>query len=129
MPLAARLFSRTHAYRTARRFPRYRVSTPVRILRHVSTAFPNFQGRATDLNEGGLSLLAFLELRIGEQLSLEFGVPRVEQRLTIRGLIRNRNGCAYGVEFITETGADQENVDRLRSSLAVLARWNNTAQA
>ena len=104
-----------------RRWPRYKLDLRVRILNALTAKFPEFHGRATELNQGGLTLFAFRELQLGEKLAIEFVPPQADRPVRVRGCIRNRNGYGYGVEFITENDSDQYNVGQLETTLRELA--------
>jgi hypothetical protein len=56
-----------------RRWPRYRVNVPIRVIVSRAMKASVFDGRGTSLNEGGMALFAGAELRSG-RLSLRGGV-------------------------------------------------------
>lgn len=91
------------------------------MLNSAPARFAVFHGRATELNGGGLRLFALRELRVGEELAIEFIPPHADRPVRVRGCIRNRNGYGYGVEFITENDSDQYNVGQLKSTLQAMA--------
>ena len=62
-------------------------------------------------------MFARVELRIGDQIEVEFMPPYSGPPIRLRGFVRNSHNSAYGVEFITESDADYESVDQIESIL------------
>jgi len=58
--------------------------------------------RGSQINAGGLALLADTELAIGDEAELQF----TDYDVTLRGVVRNRAGNHYGVKFVA-TSADE----------------------
>jgi hypothetical protein len=104
-------------YATARRFPRYKVDVPVRVITQGLTKVTIVQGRGSELNVGGMAIFAGIELSIGAQVIVEFTPPYSGQPIRVRCFVRNRAGYRYGVEFITESDDDYENVNRIETIL------------
>ena len=104
-------------YATARRFPRYKVDVPVRVITQGLTKVTIVQGRGSELNIGGMAIFAGTELSIGAQVLVEFTPPYSGQPVRVRCFVRNRAGYNYGVEFITESDDDYESVDRIETLL------------
>jgi hypothetical protein len=104
-------------YATARRFPRYKVDVPVRVITQGLTKVTIVQGRGAELNVGGMAVFAGIELSIGAQVIVEFTPPYSGQPIRVRCFVRNRAGYRYGVEFITESDDDYENVNRIETIL------------
>ena len=103
-----------------RRWPRYRVDVPVRLLKSNGRNGDSAVGHGTDLNSGGLRVFALLELAPGDRIAIEFTPPYSGKLITIQGVVRNRRGHTYGVEFIMESDSDCENVAQLQFSFARL---------
>ena len=97
-----------------RRWPRYSVLTPVRVLMQVETGLEPVAGRGTQLNEGGMTLYAVAQLAVGEEVLVELTPAYADQPIRVPCLVRNRHCYTYGLEF---TSASSENVDQLRSIL------------
>jgi PilZ domain len=100
-----------------RRFRRYRLDVPVRVI--VQTEFKTriIDGRGNELNEGGLAVSAGVELDLGENVEVEFTPAYTGQPLRARAAVRNRAGYRYGLEFLTDTPSDRERVDDIRIAL------------
>jgi hypothetical protein len=104
-------------YASARRFPRYKVDVPVRVITQGLTKVTIIQGRGSELNNGGMTIFAGMELSIGAQVLVEFTPPYSGQPVRVRCFVRNRAGYRYGLEFITESDDDYENVNRIETIL------------
>jgi hypothetical protein len=107
-------------YKTARRWPRYTIDVPVRLITQRPTKVAIVQGRGRELNHGGIAVFAGVEVSIDEQVAVEFTPPYAGQPIRARGFVRNRNGYTYGIEFITENDADYRNVGQLEAILKTL---------
>ncbi len=108
------------AYETPRRWPRYKVGVPVRLIAEGPTKVAVARGRGRELNVGGMAVIADIELTIDEQVAIEFMPCDVGQPIRVRGSVRNRNGYSYGIEFITENDNDFRNMGQLESILKTL---------
>ena len=58
-----------------RRWERYRVNVPIRVIVSHAMKASIFDGRGTSLSEGGMALFAGAELRPGDQVAVEFTPP------------------------------------------------------
>ena len=104
-------------YASRRRWPRYKVDVPVRVITQGLTKVTIVQGRGSELNNGGMAIFAGTELSIGAQVLVEFTPPYSGQPVRVRCFVRNRAGYNYGVEFITESDDDYVSVDRIETIL------------
>lgn len=102
---------------TFRRWPRYRLDIPVRLIADKCGKVAIVQGRGNELNEGGLTLFAGIELSLDEHISVEFTPPYAGGAIRARCIVRNREHYRYGVEFLTENDEDQDNSDSIRAVL------------
>src|ERR1700758_2412739 len=100
-------------YEKIRRWPRYIIDVPVRLMAKTSTKVATVQGFGRELSCGGMSVFAGIELSNGEQVAVEFTPPDSETGVRVRGVVCNRNGYTYGIKFITENEADYSNVGEL----------------
>jgi len=100
-----------------RRFRRYKLDVPVRVI--VQTEFKTriIDGRGNELNEGGLAVNAGVELEVGDSVEVEFTPAYTGQPLRARAAVRNRSGYRYGLEFLAETPLDHERVEDIRIAL------------
>jgi len=107
-------------YPIARRWPRYQINVPVRVITQPPRKVTVVQGRGRELNAGGLAVFAGTELSIDDPVAVEFTPPYSGQPIRVRCLVRNRSGYNYGVEFITENDADYGNVAQIRTVLQAM---------
>ncbi len=104
-------------YETFRRWPRYRLDIPVRLIVNKGNNVAIVQGRGNELNEGGLTLFAGIELLPDEHLSVEFTPPYAGGPIRARCIVKNREHYRYGVEFLLEDDQDHQNAERIRGVL------------
>jgi hypothetical protein len=104
-------------YPKQRRWARYKVDVPVRVITEGPTKVAIVQGRGSELNCGGMTVFAGMELSMEAQVSVEFTPPYSGQPIRVRCFVRNRNGYTYGMEFITESDTDYESVGQIEAIL------------
>ena len=104
-------------YSPQRRWTRLKIDVPVRVIvaRDDMTAYVS--GRGRELNEGGMAVFAGVELKLDSQVQIEFTAPYSSEPIRVAGLVRNRNGYSYGVEFLADSPEERRRVARLRSIL------------
>ncbi len=105
----------------ARRWRRLHLDVPIRVIVHGPNKTSVIVGRGNELNEGGMALTAGVELNLGDKTELEFTPPYSGMPIRIRGVVRNRKGYRYGMEFLAEDPQESEQVDRWRTMLGVLS--------
>ena len=73
-----------------RRWQRYKVNVPIRVIVSRAMKASIFDGRGTSLSEGGMALFAGAELRPGEQRShsLKYVLKQLTPPLIWQGLAR-----------------------------------------
>ncbi len=104
-------------YPIPRRFPRYRLNVPVRAVVEKTEKVVIVQGRGDELNEGGMSIFAGVEVPVGGHLAVEFTPPYSGTPIRVRCVVRDRRGYNYGVEFLLESDSDHERVADIRAAL------------
>jgi len=104
-----------------RRWQRYRLNLPIRLIvsREDSTRITD--GRAADMSEGGMLIFAGIELKTDDKVFIEFTPPYSNAPVRAPGTVRHRRGYNYGVEFLDETSADREQTEKLRNLLKLAA--------
>ena len=100
-----------------RRYRRYKLDVPVRVIVHSDEKTRIINGRGNELNEGGLAVSAGVELETGDIIEVEFTPAYTGQPLRARAAVRDRKGYRYGLEFLTETPVDNERVEDIRIAL------------
>jgi hypothetical protein len=96
-----------------RRWRRHKVDVPIRVIVHGTSKTSLFDGRGNELSEGGMALTAGLELRLGDRVEIEFTPPYSGSPIRHRGIVRNRTGYRYGIEFVTDNNKEMEQMERL----------------
>jgi hypothetical protein len=104
-----------------RRWQRYRLNLPIRVIVGRKDGPRIADGRANDISEGGMLIFAGMELRVDEKLQLEFTPPYSSDPIRVPGIVRHRRGYNYGVEFRSETRADEEQTEKFRNLLHLAA--------
>src|SRR5713101_3348543 len=77
--------------------------------------------RGTSLSEVGMAMFASTELRLGDQVAVEFTPPYSVPPIRVEARICNRTGYHYGVEFLAIDNSQRQSVDQLRMHLASFA--------
>lgn len=99
-----------------RRWERFRLDLPLRLVVHrEKTTIVN--GRGSDISEGGLLIFAGVELKEGEEIFIEFTPPYSGEPIRVRGVVRNRTGYKYGVEFLWNSPEEEDQTARFRKLL------------
>jgi len=104
-----------------RRWQRFRLNMPIRLIVNREDSTRITEGRVQDISEGGVLIFAGIELRAGDRLSVEFTLPYSSTPVRAPGTVRHRRGYNYGVEFLAETSADQEQTAKFRNLLKLAA--------
>jgi len=101
-----------------RRWPRYHVQLPVLIAPTASDTDLAIHGLVCELSRAGMELYAGVNLQPGDVMEVEFQTPR---RIHVSGIVRDRSGFCYGVEFcepLPEPQIEQQRDQRLELELA-----------
>lgn len=104
-----------------RRWRRYQFTAPVRLTMKKSRQRDVINTRGCRMNDGGLAVRADTELTIGDETEIRFMPPHFYPFVRLRGVIRNRAGDLYGVEFQATSAAEKEQLALFRR---ILARWD-----
>lgn len=108
-------------FASSRRWQRYKVNVPIRVIVCRAMRASIFDGRGTSLSEGGMALFAGAELRPGDQVAVEFTPPFSTPPIRVDAMICNRTGYHYGVEFLAADNAQRQSVAQLRMHLVSFA--------
>lgn len=108
-------------YRNVRRWQRYKVNVPIRVIIQRAMKASIIDGRGSALNEGGMALFVGAELKPGEQVGVEFTPPYSAPPIRVTARVCHRNGYNYGVEFLNANPEQQEGVSQFRRHLASMA--------
>jgi len=66
--------------------------------------------RACEMNPGGIAIQTNTELSIGTQAKIEFARRSFGLPLTLRGVVCNRAGRRYGVEFLVTNAVEKQHL-------------------
>lgn len=80
-----------------RRWPRYPVALPARVISTSRAQLLSVPGLVTELSQGGIAIYAGIQVEPGDLTEVEFQTPCVR----VAGVIRNRDGFCFGLEFLT----------------------------
>lgn len=100
-----------------RRWPRRKLDVPVRVVVHAAEKTVIRDGRGRELSEGGMCFSAGVELKVGDQVEVEFTPAYSGQPIRVRAVARNRNGYSYGVEFVASNDEERSEIASLRENL------------
>jgi len=83
-------------FANTRRWPRHTVKMPLRIVSASDTSQTIVPGLATEISRCGMALYAGVQLEPGDRMEVEFPTATP---MRITGVVKNREGYCYGVEF------------------------------
>jgi hypothetical protein len=83
---------------STRRWQRLPVDMPVSVVFQSGTSTMVAPGRGIELSEGGMALYAGLQLKPLDLVEVEFEYPH---HVKVAGIVRNRSGCCFGLEFLS----------------------------
>ncbi len=87
----------TTAQTNTRRWQRYPVDLPVRILPCSRLPAIAVTGRGSELSQCGMALYAGVDLKPDDLMEVEFLIP---DSLRVMAIVRNRSGYYFGLEFL-----------------------------
>jgi c-di-GMP-binding flagellar brake protein YcgR len=90
-------------YSRVRRWPRYKVSLSLKVLIQGPAGAEQMYGHGRDISEGGMAVYVPTDFEIGDTTTIEIIFPNSIEKMSLRAVIRNREGFRYGVEFISPT--------------------------
>ncbi|MGA9390894.1 MAG: PilZ domain-containing protein [Candidatus Sulfotelmatobacter sp.] len=79
-----------------RRWPRYHVHLPVFIMINSGVGETAVPGLVSELSRSGMELYGGVNLQPGELMEVEF---QTSGNLHVTGVVRNRSGFCFGLEF------------------------------
>ncbi len=115
--MATEVIPHDSVYDQVRRWPRYKLEVPLRVLARKRDKIAITSGRGNELNEGGMTVFAGVELALDEEIAIEFTPPYSGEPIRVRAIVRDRQGYSYGIEFLATTIDDHENVSQIRNVL------------
>ena len=104
--------------KSTRRWPRYQVNLPVRMLVRKPGMLRVAHVRGRELNAGGMAVSAIVELAVGDQVQLEFLVVLSRRPIRLKATVQNRVDHQYGLAFLATNPAEEKEVKALRKMIA-----------
>ncbi len=99
-----------------RRFRRMSVDISVKVF---VPGRPASLGRGHEVSAAGLAVYVPMELPLGIEVSLSFTLPYSRFQFGVAGIVRNRDGFRYGVEFLKLAAAEKAEILRVTDVLAL----------
>jgi hypothetical protein len=98
-----------------RRWPRYQVDLPVRIIALNGVFTTPLMARGSNISRAGMALRASVALNPGDLMQLQF--PTAEPS-RVSAVVRYRNGNYMGLEFLSQLPPDDETKEHLSADAA-----------
>ena len=111
----------TRANSPPRRWPRHGLAVPLRVVIHAPDKTVIRDGRGRELSPGGMCFEAGVELKIGDQVEVEFTPAYSGHPIRVRAVARNGNGYRYGVEFVPSGDQERHEIAFLCDNLRALS--------
>lgn len=108
---------KTESHSKTRRWSRFKVEVRVKVV------LPNrgaIYGQGSDISEGGMALFVPTELETGQTVQAEILLPYCREKVMLRGVVRNRDGFRYGVEFSALSDHEKLLIERVCRALAMV---------
>jgi len=90
-----------------RRWPRFHVHLPVLIAAETADSEIAIPGMVSAISRSGMEVYGGVPLRPGDMMEVEF---RSAGTVRIAGIVRNRSGYCFGMEFLRLTAFDSDIV-------------------
>lgn len=90
-----------------RRWPRFHVHLPVFIAAETADSEIAIPGMVSAISRSGMEVYGGVPLRPGDLMEVEF---RTAGAVRIAGVVRNRSGYCFGMEFLRLAAFDSESV-------------------
>lgn len=107
----------TASFSKTRRWRRYKVEVRVKVVLANRGAV---YGQGSDISEGGMALFIPTELEPGQTIRAELALPYCREKAILRGVVRNRDGFRYGVEFSVLTDHEKVLIERVCHALSIV---------
>ncbi len=105
-----------------RRWPRFQVHLPVLIAAETADSQIAIPGMVSALSRAGMEVYGGVPLRPGDLMEVEF---KTSGGVRVTGIVRNRSGYCFGLEFLRAmaAGLDPENILATEFSEESLPHW------
>jgi hypothetical protein len=102
----------------ARRWKRYYMHGPIKIINTRNKVRMMSFGQVDDLSEGGLGMYCHQALDVNETVEIEFQIPASKSSLRFLGTVRNSGDGRYGIEFSDLGAHEKEELARACRTLS-----------
>ena len=99
------------SHTTTRRWQRYPVDLPVRILPCSRLPATAVTGRGTELSQGGMALYTGVDMEPDDLMEVEFLSPHP---FKVMATVRNRSGHHFGLEFLARLSRQARGLPKNR---------------
>lgn len=108
---------KAQSFSKTRRWSRYKVELRVKVVLANRGAI---YGQGSDVSEGGMALFLPTELESGNTIQAELMLPYCREKVVLRGIVRNRAGFRYGIEFAKLTDHEKGLIERVCHALSMV---------
>jgi len=109
-----------------RRWQRHKADVPIRVIVQQEKKVLIVDGRGRSLSDGGMAMFAGTELKLGDRVAIEFTPPYSALPIRVGARVCTRTGYCYGLEFQTDTDAENQQAAEFRRQLANTMHSPNT---
>lgn len=107
-------------YSMERRADRQKIDFRIRLRYLRDGAQESVHGRGSDLSEGGMAVYAAADADEGTHVQIEFTLPYSRRVLWIEAVVRNKQGYRFGLEFLTLSSSQREEIKRLCHTAGIM---------
>jgi PilZ domain len=103
-----------------RRQQRVQLKTPVCVVVPRPGRVLLVEAHFRDMSADGAAIFAGVELALDSEVQIEFTPPLGPGPLRVRAIVRNRRQYIYGVEFLPQSGDEEQTLGLLKALLLPL---------
>ena len=83
-----------------RKVPRYKLTVPLELTVLRSGVPDSIRGRALEMGEGGMGVVAASQLLLGESVRVEFLLPHMSAPVRATAVVRYQRARSFGLQFL-----------------------------
>ena len=83
-----------------RKVPRYKLTVPLELTVLRAGIPDNIRGRALEMGEGGMGVVAASQLLLGESVRVEFLLPHMTSPVRATAVVRYQRARSFGLQFL-----------------------------
>src|SRR3954465_15002501 len=102
--------------RELRRFPRYPLDLRIKVNFKVNKVLQRALVKTIEIATHGISISSPVPLPLDSPLELEIMLPGTKVPIRVKAVIRYKNGTRYGVEFVSTSDAQREDIAEFGNS-------------